>query len=73
MAVRILIVDDSAIFRQGLRTMLEEQRDWAVCGQLAEDARKIGVRETLSKTVLNQLVDSIHTLLDGQSSAAQEV
>jgi two-component system, NarL family, response regulator LiaR len=126
MAVRILIVDDSAIFRQGLRTILEEQRDWAVCGvavdgveavqqnrdlrpnliimdfsmprmsgldaarqilaefpnvpilmvtlyltrQLEEDARKVGIRETLSKTALSRLVRTIRQLLEGQSSAA---
>jgi two-component system, NarL family, response regulator LiaR len=126
MAVRILIVDDSAIFRQGLRTILEEQRDGAVCGvavdgveavqqnrdlrpnliimdfsmprmsgldaarqilaefpnvpilmvtlyltrQLEEDARKVGIRETLSKTALSRLVRTIRQLLEGQSSAA---
>lgn len=33
MAIRILIVDDSAIFREGLRTMLEDHVDWQVCGE----------------------------------------
>lgn len=33
MAIRILIVDDSSIFREGLRTMLEEHPDWQVCGE----------------------------------------
>jgi DNA-binding NarL/FixJ family response regulator len=125
MAVRILIVDDSSIFRQGLRTMLEEHSDWTICGeavdgveavqknrdlrphliimdfsmprmsgveaarqilaefpdvpillltlyltsQLAEDARKIGIRETLSKTALSRLIGSIQALLDGRNFA----
>lgn len=33
MAIRILIVDDSAVFREGLRTLLEEHADWQVCGE----------------------------------------
>ena len=33
MAIRILIVDDSAVFREGLRTMLEDHIDWQVCGE----------------------------------------
>jgi DNA-binding NarL/FixJ family response regulator len=32
-AIRILIVDDSAIFREGLRAMLEAHTDWEVCGE----------------------------------------
>jgi two-component system, NarL family, response regulator LiaR len=127
MAVRILIVDDSAIFRQGLRTMLEEQIDWEVCGeaadgfeavqknrdltpdviivdlsmprmsgveaarqilaefpkvpifmltlyltrQLAEDASKVGIRATLSKTAPSQLVSMVRVLLDERGSSAQ--
>ena len=119
MAVQILIVDDSAIFRQGLRAMLEEQVDWEVCGeaadgleavqknrdlaphliimdfsmprmngveaacrilaefpqvpivaltlyltsQLVEDARRVGIRATLSRTAMNHLVSRIRTIL----------
>ena len=33
MGIRILIVDDSAVFRGGLRTMLEDHPDWQVCGE----------------------------------------
>lgn len=33
MAIQILIVDDSALFRQGLRGMLEANLDWEVCGE----------------------------------------
>lgn len=35
---RILIVDDSPLIRRTLRTLLEQQTDWAVCGE-AEDGR----------------------------------
>jgi DNA-binding NarL/FixJ family response regulator len=33
MAIRILIVDDSATFRERLRTILEAHVDWEVCGE----------------------------------------
>ena len=33
MTVRILIVDDSEIFRTGLRAFVEAQADWEVCGE----------------------------------------
>lgn len=33
MPVKILIVDDSAVFREGLRSMLERHGDWQVCGE----------------------------------------
>jgi len=36
MGVRILIVDDSALFRQGVRVMLETNADWEVCGEAVD-------------------------------------
>lgn len=36
MVVRILIVDDSSIFREGLRTMLETHAEWEVCGEAVD-------------------------------------
>ena len=121
MAIRILIVDDSAIFREGLRTMLETHDGWEVCEavdgtdsiqknrsliphliimdmsmphttgiqaaaqilkefprvpivlltlyftqQLAEEARKCGIRATLSKTAMHQLVDGLDAILRGE-------
>jgi DNA-binding NarL/FixJ family response regulator len=36
MAVRILIVDDSALFRQGVRVMLETNLDWEICGEAVD-------------------------------------
>ncbi len=33
---RILIIDDSAIIRRTLRTLLEQQADWTVCGEAAD-------------------------------------
>jgi DNA-binding NarL/FixJ family response regulator len=36
MAVRVLIVDDSEIFRAGLRTIIEAQDNWEVCGEAGD-------------------------------------
>ena len=31
--LRILIADDHAMIRQGLRKLIEEQKDWEVCAE----------------------------------------
>jgi len=36
MALRILIVDDVPLVRLGLRLLMEQHRDWSICGE-AED------------------------------------
>src|SRR5476651_1857869 len=33
MALRILVVDDHAVVRRGVRTLLESQEGWEVCGE----------------------------------------
>ena len=119
MTVRILIVDDSAIFREGLRQVLESHVHWEVCGEAAngtegieknrllkphliimdlsmprmsgiaaaseilrefpnvrillltlyltneviEEARKIGIRGTLSKAATDDLIGGIDAIL----------
>ena len=122
MTVRILIVDDSAIFREGLCATLEANADWEVCGEavdgiegiqknrllspdlilmdlsmprmsgieaasqilrevpnvrillltlflthpLAQEARKIGIRATVSKAAMHHLVSGINAVLRGE-------
>jgi two-component system, NarL family, response regulator NreC len=39
MSVRILLVDDHKIVRVGLRSLIEKQSDWTVCGE-AEDGQE---------------------------------
>jgi len=124
MAIRILIVDDCATFREGLRALLEAHVDWEVCGeavdgmegveknrllkphiiimdfsmprmtgieaagemlkespkvlvllltlyltrQLTEEARRIGIRATFSKTATAHLVGGIDDLLRAEGS-----
>ncbi|HLW81595.1 MAG TPA: response regulator transcription factor [Candidatus Acidoferrales bacterium] len=121
MVARILIVDDSPLFREGLRASLKSNPDWEICGeagdgfaaitqtrsltphlivmdlsmpymggieaaseilkefprlpillltlymsnQLAEVARNVGIRATLSKKAMRELPDAIHAVLHG--------
>ena len=44
MAIRILVMDDSTIFREDLRLLIESRVNWEVCG-LAVDALE-GVQQT---------------------------
>ena len=41
MTVRILIADDSEIFRRGLRTMIEGEPGWEVCGEAGDGVQAI--------------------------------
>jgi DNA-binding NarL/FixJ family response regulator len=41
MTIRFLIVDDSAIFRAGLRSLLEAHVDWEICGEAADGLESI--------------------------------
>jgi DNA-binding NarL/FixJ family response regulator len=50
--VRILIVDDSAIFREGLRNVLEAHDDWEVCGEAADGAEGIKKNRLLAPDVV---------------------
>jgi two-component system, NarL family, nitrate/nitrite response regulator NarL len=121
-ARRVLLVDDSEVFRDGLRTLVRSQGNCCVCGeasdgseaiqktrhlrpdlviidfsmpyvsgidaareiqrefpqvpillltlfltrQLAEDARRVGIRAVASKTRLDELLDGIQAALNGK-------
>ncbi len=41
MPLRILIVDDSAIFRRGLRMVLKTRPEWEICGEAADGVEGI--------------------------------
>jgi DNA-binding NarL/FixJ family response regulator len=52
MAVRILLVDDHPIVRQGLRTLLEGRSGWAVVGEASDGIEALDKVDTLHPDVV---------------------
>jgi len=52
MAVRILIVDDSAIFREGVRVIIEAHDDWEVCGEAVNGIEGIAKNRALTPQLI---------------------
>ena len=52
MAVRILLVDDHPIVRQGLRTLLEARSGWEVVGEASDGMEALTKVETLQPDVV---------------------
>lgn len=46
--IRILIVDDSALFRQGIREALERNPGWEICGEAADGLEAIQRNRSLT-------------------------
>jgi DNA-binding NarL/FixJ family response regulator len=52
MAVRILLVDDHPIVRQGLRTLLEGRSGWEVVGEASDGIEALDKVETLRPDIV---------------------
>jgi len=52
MAVRILLVDDHPIVRQGLRTLLQGRQDWEVVGEASDGIEAVEKVESLQPDVV---------------------
>lgn len=61
--IRILLVDDQALFREGLRTLLSVQSDFEVVGEAGNGAEAIRLARSLLPSVV--LMDLQMPVLDG--------
>jgi DNA-binding NarL/FixJ family response regulator len=50
--VRILIVDDSELVRQGLRAVLQANPDWEVCGEAADGLAGVEMFKTAQPNIV---------------------
>lgn len=61
--IRILLVDDQSLFREGLSTLLSVQSDFEVVGEASDGAEALRLAEVLSPDVV--LMDLRMPVLDG--------
>jgi DNA-binding NarL/FixJ family response regulator len=52
MTIRILIVDDSALFRKGVRKALESNPNWEVCGEASDGRQAIERNRSLNPDLI---------------------
>ena len=64
--IRILIVDDQALFREGLRTLLSVQEDFEIVGEAANGEEALRLAARLQPSVV--LMDLRMPVLDGASA-----
>ena len=69
MASRILIVDDSAMIRSVIRSRIERQADWQVCGEAENGAIAINKVKELNPDVV--VLDFQMPVMNGLDAAAE--
>jgi DNA-binding NarL/FixJ family response regulator len=68
-AIRVLLVDDQALFREALAALLSTQAGVVVVGEAANGAEALTQAETLKPDVI--LMDLLMPVLDGAAATAQ--
>ena len=61
--IKIILVDDQALFREGLRTLLEVQNDFEVVGEASNGEEALRIAATTAPTVV--LMDLRMPVMDG--------
>jgi len=67
--IRILIVDDHAVVRQGLRFLLEQQPDISVVGECADGEQAVALASSLLPDVI--LLDLLMPKMDGMTAVRE--
>ena len=69
MPVRILVVDDHEVVRQGIRTILSARPDWEICGEAVNGQEAIKLAETLGPDAI--IMDITMPIMSGLEAARQ--
>src|SRR6266478_1791680 len=69
MAIKILLVDDSALVRRALRSSLESQTDWEICGEAENGKVAVEMVQQLSPDVI--ILDLSMPVMNGLDAARQ--
>ncbi len=67
--IRIIIVDDHAVVRQGLRFLLEQQPDISVVGECGDGEQAVALASTLLPDVM--LLDLLMPKMDGMTAVRE--
>jgi DNA-binding NarL/FixJ family response regulator len=67
MALRILLVDDSVVVRRAVRSCIESQTDWEVCGEAGNGKVAIEMVQTLLPNVV--ILDLSMPVMNGLDAA----
>jgi DNA-binding NarL/FixJ family response regulator len=61
--VNILLIDDSAIVRRGLRSLLEQHTEWIVCGEAANGREGLDKAQELRPDLI--IIDLVMPIMNG--------
>ncbi len=69
MSVRILIVDDHEIVRQGIRSILQARPQWEICGEAGDGHEAVSLAKKLQPDAI--ILDVTMPVMGGLAAASQ--